>query len=142
MQAMNEGSTGEVKIPVQMKISALWTSVMFCSVYGDYFWLYEPGKLQEMLAGKMPPFGPVTQGVLLGTTASMVVPSLMIFLSLVLERGPNRWLNIVVGALYTLFVLVTMPGAWPFYLFLGTVDMALTLLIVWYAWRWRAREAA
>jgi hypothetical protein len=142
MPTMDKASTGEAKIPVQMKISALWTSVMFCYIYGDYFWLYEPGKLREMLDGRMAPFGAVSQAVLLGTTASMVVPSLMISLSLVLKRGSNRWLNIVVGALYTLFVLVTMAGAWPFYLFLGTVDMALTSLIVWHAWTWRAREGA
>jgi hypothetical protein len=143
MASMNESTpaSGEPEIPVRMKISALWTSVMFCYIYGDYFWLYRPGKLQEMLAGKMAPLGPVTQGVLLGTTLSMVIPSLMIFLSLVLKRAPNRWLNIILGVAYSLFVLVTMPGAWAFYLFLGTVDIALTALIVWYAWSWPVQGA-
>ena len=128
--------SGEPEVPVRMKLSALWTSVMFCYIYGDYFWLYAPGKLQEILAGRMEPLGQVTEGVLLGTTVSMTIPSLMIFLSLVLRRTPNRWLNIVLGIVYSLFVLITMQGAWAFYLFLGTVDIALTLLIVWYAWRW------
>ncbi|HEX9800814.1 MAG TPA: DUF6326 family protein [Thermoanaerobaculia bacterium] len=132
----------EARIPVRIKLSALWASVMFCYIYGDYFWLYMPGKLAEMLAGKMPPFGPVTQGVLLTTTILMTIPSLMIFLSLVLRRAPNRWLNIVLGAVYSLFVLATMPGAWAFYLFLGAVDIALTSAIVWYAWSWPAQAAA
>ncbi len=48
----------------------------------------------------------------------------------------------MVGVLYTLFVLATMPGAWAFYLFLGTLDMALTALIVWFAWTWPRREPA
>ena len=124
-----------------MKLSALWTSVMFCYIYGDYFWLYAPGKLQEILAGRMEPLGRVTEGVLLGTTVSMTIPSLMIFLSLVLKRTPNRWLNVILGVAYSLFVLITMQGAWAFYLFLGTVDIALTLLIVWYAWRWPVQGA-
>ena len=138
MAATNRSATpaGEPEIPVRMKISALWTSVMFCYIYGDYFWLYAPGKLQEILAGRMEPLGQVTEGVLLGTTVSMTIPSLMIFLSLVLRRTPNRWLNIVLGLVYSVFVLITMQGAWAFYLFLGTVDIVLTLLIVWYAWRW------
>ncbi|HVF61843.1 MAG TPA: DUF6326 family protein [Thermoanaerobaculia bacterium] len=138
MAATNRSATpsGEPEIPVRLKLSALWTSVMFCYIYGDYFWLYAPGKLQEILAGRMEPLGQVTEGVLLGTTVSMTIPSLMIFLSLVLRRTPNRWLNIVFGIVYSLFVLITMQGAWAFYLFLGTVDIALTLLIVWYAWRW------
>lgn len=143
MAATNRSVTvGEPEIPVRMKLSALWTSVMFCYIYGDYFWLYAPGKLQEILAGRMEPLGQVTEGVLLGTTVSMTIPSLMIFLSLVLRRTPNRWLNIVLGLVYSIFVLITMQGAWTFYLFLGTVDIALTLLIVWYAWRWPAHHVA
>ena len=43
---------------------------------------------------------------------------------------------------YTVFVLATMPGAWAFYLFVGTVDMVLTALIVWYAWTWPRQAAA
>jgi hypothetical protein len=131
----------DIKVHVKFKISALWASVMFCYIYGDYFWLYQPGKLQDMLAGKMAPFGPTTQGVLLFTSISMTIPALMIFLSLALKANLNRWMNIVLGVLYTVFVLITMPGAWAFYLFLGSVDVALTALIVWHAWNWPRQEA-
>ncbi|HEV2765711.1 MAG TPA: DUF6326 family protein [Pyrinomonadaceae bacterium] len=126
----------DIKVNVKLKLSALWASVMFCYVYGDYFWLYAPGKLQDILKGNMAPLGPVTQGVLLFTSVSMAIPAVMVFLSLALEAKLNRWLNIILGALYTAFVLVTMPGAWAFYLFLGGVDVLLTSLIVWHAWRW------
>lgn len=132
----------DFRVHVKLKISALWASVMFCYIYGDYFWLYQPGKLQSMLDGKMPPFGPVTQGVLLGTTVAMSIPAVMIFLSLVLQPNLNRWMNILMGLLYSLFVLATMPGGWAFYLFLGSLDIVLTALIVWYAWTWPRQEAA
>lgn len=132
----------DIKVHVKMKISALWAAVMFCYIYGDYFWLYRPGKLQDILDGQMAPLGPTTQGVLLGTSVSMAIPAVMIFLSLALPARLNRWVNIVLGALYTVFVLVTMPGAWAFYLFLGTVDVILTALIVWYAWSWPRQEEA
>lgn len=135
-------SLDDIRIHVKFKLSALWASVMFCYIYGDYFLLYQPGKLQDMLAGRMAPFGPVTQGVLLGTTAAMTIPALMIFLSLALKAGLNRWTNIITGVLYSLFVLVTIPGAWAFYLFLGSVDIVLTMLIVWHAWNWPRHEAA
>ena len=134
-------SLDDIKIHVKLKISALWASVMFCYIYGDYFWLYQPGKLQGMLEGQMVPLGPTTQGVLLGTSISMAIPGVMVFLSLALKPNLNRWLNIISGVIYTVFVLITMPGAWVFYLFLGSVDVLLTALIVWHAWNWPKQEA-
>lgn len=143
MEAMKRAATAldDIEVNVNVKLSALWASVMFCYAYGDYFLLYQPGKLQDVLRGNMAPLGPATQGVLLFTSVSMAIPAVMIFLSLALRAGPSRWANIVVGALYTAFVLLTMPGAWAFYLFLGSVDVILTALIVWYAWTWPRREA-
>ena len=131
----------DIKVHVKIKISSLWVSVMLCYIYGDYFGLYKPGVLQEMLAGKMGPLGPTTQLVLLGTSAMMALPSVMVFLSLVLKPRLNRWLNIILGAIYTVIILITMPGEWVFYIFLGVIEIALTTLIVWYAWKWPTQEA-
>jgi hypothetical protein len=131
----------DIKVHVKLKISALWASVMFCYVYGDYFLLHQPGKLRDVMEGKMAPLGPTTQGVLLFTSVSMAIPAVMIFLSVALRAKLNRWLNIILGLLYTVFVLITMRGAWTFYLFLGSVDVALTALIVWHAWNWPRQEA-
>ena len=134
-------SLDDIKIHVKIKMSALWASVMFCYIYGDYFGLYQAGKLQGMLEGKMVPLGPATQGVLVGTSVMMAIPSVMVFLSLALKPNLNRWVNIILGVIYTLIILITMPGAWAFYIFLGTVDVVLTALIVWYAWNWPKQEA-
>ena len=38
----------DIRIHVKVKISALWVSVMLCYIYGDYFGLYQPRKLQGM----------------------------------------------------------------------------------------------
>ena len=130
------GALEDFQVPVKVKLSALWTAVMFCYVYGDYFGLYRPGQLQSMLAGKMGPLGPTTQGVLFGTSLMMAIPAVMVFLSLALKPAVNRWANIALGTFYTLIMLVTMPGAWAFYIFFGVVEVVLTALVVWYAWRW------
>jgi hypothetical protein len=126
----------DLKVHVKLKISALWAAVMFCYVYGDYFGLFKPGILEEMIAGKMGPLGPATQGVLLGVALMMAIPSVMVFLSLVLPPTVNRWMNITFGVIYTVIMLITMPGEWTFYIFLGVVEMVLTGLIVWYSWNW------
>ena len=129
-------------VPVRIKVAALWASVMFCYIYGDYFGLYQPGALQAMLAGKMGPFGQTTQGILIGTSAMMAIPSVMVFLSIVLRPRAARWLNMVIGSLYTVIILITMWGGWAFYVFLGVIEVALTALIVWYAWKWPRAKAA
>lgn len=136
---MSSSNLDDVKIHVRFKLAALWSSLVFCYIYGDYFGLYTPGTLQEMLQGRMGPLGQVTQMVLLGTSLMLAVPSVMVFLTLALRPGITRWANIVLGLVYTAIMLMTMPGAWIFYIFFGVVEVALSLAIVWYAWRWSKR---
>jgi hypothetical protein len=134
-------SLDDIKVHVKIKLSALWTSVMFCYIYADYFGLYVPGKLQGMLEGEMAPLGPTTQGVLMVTSVMLAVPSVMVFLSLALKPGLGRWLNIIFGVLYTVIILITMWG-WSFYIFYGIIEVTLTALIVGYAWTWPKRDVA
>ena len=142
MNSSEKTGTGldDIKIHVKLKMSALWASVMFCYIYADYFGLYVPGALQSTLSGKMGPLGPVTQMVLLRTSVTLAIPSVMIFLSLVLKPNFNRWLNIVLGVLYTAIILITM-WRWAFYIFYGVIEIALTGLVVWYAWSWPKQKA-
>lgn len=132
----------DVKIHVRIKLSALWTSVMLCYLYGDYFGLYVPGTVQHMLDGTMGELGPTTPGVVLAMALTMAVPSAMVFLSLVLEAAVCRWTNIVLGAVYTAIMLLSMPGMWTFYIALGAIEVVFTLLIVRYAWTWPKRVAS
>ena len=131
----------DVRIDVKIKLAALWTSVMFLYIYADWFGLFVPGALQNMLAGKMAPLGPVTQTMLLGTSLMMAIPSVMIFLSVALPARINRVLNLIFGAIYTLIILMTMWGGWQFYVFYGVIEVALTLLVVRYAWKWPRTSA-
>ena len=142
---MNEASktpTGlhDPKINVKIKLSALWASVMFCYIYADYFGLYKPGKLQAILNGEFFSL-PTTQRVLLGASLMLAIPSLMIFLSVVLPPVFNRWLNIITGVVYTAIILKTM-WVWAFYIFYGVIEISLTSLVVWYAWRWPKAPAS
>ncbi|HET9862772.1 MAG TPA: DUF6326 family protein [Steroidobacteraceae bacterium] len=129
-------------VNVRVKLSLLWATTMFCYAYGDYFELYAPGKLQEMMDGKLA-FGPATQGAMLGVSVLMLVPALMVAFSLLLSPRTCRIANIVFGALYAAVMLLAVQGAWYFYKLFGAVEIALTLGIAWQAWRWpRVRDAS
>lgn len=132
---MSATMLSDIKVHVRFKLSALWTALMFCYIYGDYFGLYVPGKLQGMLEGKGP-VGPVSESSLVGTALLLAVPGAMVLLSLLLWPRLCRWLNVVLGIFYTAIMLLTMPGAWWFYITLGLIEVVLSLSIVVYAWRW------
>jgi hypothetical protein len=132
---MSAAVLNDIKVHVRFKLSALWAALMFCYIYGDYFGLYVPDKLQGMLDGEGP-VGPVSEGSLIATALLLAVPGLMVFLSLALWPRLCRWVNITLGVFYTAIMLLTMPGAWLFYITLGVIEVVLSLLIVVYAWRW------
>ena len=129
----------DFKAPPKLKICALWAATMFCYVYGDYFGLFMPGRLAEMNAGEIGPLGSATLGVLLGVSIMMAIPSVMVFLSLVLPPSPNRRINIVLGVAYAAIMLLTTLGAPPFYVFFGVLEISLNSAIVWCAWTWPRR---
>ncbi|PVD51641.1 hypothetical protein DC498_14020 [Terrimonas sp.] len=127
----------DFKINIKLKLSALWTSVMFLYIYGDYFELYVPGKVQGLLNGQNMLSTPYK---LLLATIILALPSLMIFLSLMIKPKWNRVLNISTGiflTLFTLFVGVSSFTEWRmFYVMLALLESVITSIIVWKAWIW------
>jgi hypothetical protein len=43
----------EARVPVAVKLSALWASTMFMYVYVDILSFYEPGVVRDILRGKV-----------------------------------------------------------------------------------------
>lgn len=133
----NPGKLADFEINVKIKLSALWASVMFCYIYGDYFSLYVPNKVQDFISGETMLDAPMK---LFAASILMVIPSLMIFLSLFLKPKPARLLNIIFGILYTgimlLIAVTTLAPWWTFYVFLALTESVITSIIVWQACKW------
>jgi len=131
----------DMKIGVKIKLSALWVAMMLLYIYADILSLFRPGQIEEMIEGLMGPF-PATQGSLFAASILMIIPAVMVFLSLILRAKVNRWTNITLGVLYTLVNSSNLIGeTWAYYLAFGIIEIILTLLIVWYAWKWPKQEA-
>jgi hypothetical protein len=99
----------------------------------------EPGVLQQfLLTGEI---GGMKIGpeVLLLFAILMLVPLVMAFLSLTLNDKANRWANIIVGIIFTVFQLVALietlaqPSAYA--ILMETSKVIVPALIVWYAWK-------
>lgn len=128
----------DYKVPLRLKLSALWTGVMFLYIYGDYFELYVPQKTEGLLTGQNMLDSPMK---LFLATFMLAIPALMIFLSLMLKPQTTRWLNIGTGAFFTLLTLlvgISSFSEWrAFYVFLAFLESIITAVIVWQAWNWK-----
>jgi hypothetical protein len=132
----------EFRAPTKVKLALLWTSLMFLYIYNDYFSLYTPGTIAGMIAGRLGPLGEANAGVLVGVSMLLAVPALMIFLSVSLPPRLSRWLNVTLGVAYTAIEALTLAHSPVFYRIVVTLEMALTILVVWYALRWPKTAAA
>jgi Family of unknown function (DUF6326) len=127
----------DIKVNIKIKLSALWTAVTLCYLYGDYFELYLPKKVEGLISGDNLLNSPMN---LFWAAVLLSIPALMVCLSILLKPSINRWLNIIFGLFYTaimLLIAATNLEAWrAFYVFLALVESIITSLIVWYAWTW------
>jgi hypothetical protein len=122
-------------VNVRIKISALWTSMLFVFAYVDLFSLYRPDFRADLEAGEIAGFT-VNQAFLLGTTAYVVIPSLMVFLALILRPRVSRIANIVLGIIYALTIIAGAIGEWNYYILGSAVEVTLLAAIVYCAWTW------
>ncbi|WP_444937927.1 DUF6326 family protein [Microbulbifer sp. JMSA002] len=130
----------EPYVNVKIKISALWASVIFCYIYGDFFGLFKIGKIERIIEG-FGPFGAVTQGSLLSVAIIVSIPCIMVALTLMLKPKICQWLNITVATIFIIFLGATMLiSSWYFYFYLGFIEITLKLVIIWLAWQWPKEE--
>jgi hypothetical protein len=122
-------------VNVRIKISALWTSLLFVFAYVDLFSLYRPDFRADLEAGEIGGFT-VGQTFLLGTTAYVVIPSLMVFCVLILPPRVNRIANIALSIVYALTIVAGAIGEWNYYILGSAVEAAQLAAIVYYAWTW------
>ena len=126
-------------VSVRIKISALWTAMLFVFAYVDIFSLYRPDVRADIEAGQIGGFT-VNQSFLLGTTIYVVIPSLMVFAALVLRPRVNRIVNIALSIIYALTIIAGAIGEWNYYILGSAIEVALLAAIGYYAWTWPTLE--
>ncbi len=130
------------KVNIKIKLAALWTSVLFCYVYGDYFELYVPEKVDGLLTGANMLDSPTK---LLIASIILAFPAVMIAFSILLPPKINRFLNVFFGILYSLMMLFiginSITPWYSFYVFLAFLESVITISIVWFAWNWPKKTA-
>ena len=128
----------EKKMGMKSKLSTLWIFVALNYLYCDVVGLMDRGLLRQFLAGEVDGI-PLTQGFLLGAAILVEIPIAMVFLSRFLTYRANRWANILAGSVMTVVQFSTLffGTSTIYYVFFSIIEIATTVLIVWFAWNWR-----
>jgi hypothetical protein len=133
------------RMPVQAKLAAAWTSVMFLYIYIDYFHLHRPGVIDDLRAGVVFEFD-ITPTLLTIFVAVIAIPALMVMLSMTLPARVNRATNLVVASLYipvSVFNAVGESWSWSYFYGLSIgIEVLLLVFILRYAWTWPSRTAS
>lgn len=129
---------------VKTTLASLWIALMFLYAYADILGFYRAENVQGVLEGELGGVE-VTPVLLAGSAILMMVPIAMIVLSLSLRARADRWLNLVVGALYGVVLGVTVAtgefsGDTAYYLLIAAAEAAVLAVILWRAWRWPLDE--
>jgi len=126
----------DAAVPVKLKLSASWIALMLLYAYGDIIAYFRPGFIQDVIGGEVFVFD-IDQVFLLGISAYIAIPALMVVLSLILKPQLNRWSNIVIAGIYAVTIMASVIGDdYVYYYFLSALETAIALLIVWFAWTW------
>ena len=128
----NKGTT--VMKDKKVILSTLWIFAVLNYIYADIFTLFFNPEAQSAT---------MTQGTIFTFAILMEIAIAMVILSRVLKHRANRWANIIAGVIHTALVSYSLFGQTPlpFYILFASIEIACTLFIIWYAWRWRKQEA-
>jgi uncharacterized protein DUF6326 len=133
----------DLRMPVQAKLAAAWTSFMFLYVYVDILGFFVPGKIDDILAGVVFEFD-ISQTFVVTALTLMAIPILMILLSTMLPARANRITNLVVASVQVPYAMFNAVGeSWTYYYWLAVVlEVTLLAVILRLAWTWPRRTAS
>jgi len=133
----------------KVKIAVLWVAMAVLISAHSLLAAMEPGLLDEM-ASEMETAG---AGMWVFLACFWLLPLWLAFLSIALKDTANRWMNIVLGIIFTILNIVHffecgvplieggMPEPTAHHILIVGSTVVATALIAWYAWKWPKQEA-
>ena len=141
----SQSTLEDLRMPVQAKLAAAWTSFMFLYIYVDYFHLHKPGVIDNIRAGVVFEYD-ISPTLLTIMLASVAIPALMVMLSMTLPARVNRATNLVFALLYIPYSVVNAAGeSWTYFYFYGLsigLEVLLLAFILRSAWTWPRRTTS
>jgi len=129
-------------LTVKGRIAVLWVFGAVAMSAHTLLLITEPGGLEWM----------ISESEAMGSAAFLLVaalfwwiPLVMAFLSMTLKDSANRWTNMILGVVFTVFSIyhLTQPcvGSRAHQWLIAGSMVVVAALIAWYAWKWPTQEA-
>jgi len=132
------------------RIALLWVFMAVAMSVQGLFVFMEPGGIEKLLS-EVEASGP---GIFLFMTLFWLGPLWLAFVSMTVKDSCNRWINFVLGIVFTLCnigrffqtgVPLTEGGLFAeptaHHILISGSTVVFTALIAWYAWKWPKQEA-
>ncbi len=118
-------------------LSTIWIFVTLNYLYCDLIGLMDSNLLKQYLAGSVEGMT-INENFLFYAGVLMEIPIAMILLSKILSKKYNCWSNIFAGSTKTIVMCATlfMGNVTKYYLFFAVIEIATTIFVVVYAWKW------
>jgi uncharacterized membrane protein YecN with MAPEG domain len=126
------------------RIAVLWVFMAVAMSVHSIMAFMEPGMIEEIMSGQIEGAA-LTSGMLVFMGLFWLIPLWLAFLSMTLKGSANRWINFILGIIFTILNLwhfiehLASPS--PVQILAVGSTVVVTALIAWYAWKWPKEEA-
>jgi len=126
----------------RMRIAVLWLFMAIAMSVHSIISFMEPGMIEELMTGEAEGMA-LTPRMLIFMELFWLIPLWMAFVTVILRGSSNRWVNFVLGIVFTLLNIWHFIEhlASPTQLLIVGSTLAVGVLIAWYAWKWPKQEA-
>ena len=124
------------------RIAVLWLFMAVAMSVHNVVGFMEPGMIEEIMSGEVEGVG-LGPGMLVFMALFWLVPLWLAFVSMTLKGSSNRWVNFVLGVVFTLLNIYHFIQhlASPVQILIIGSTVAVAALITWYAWNWPKEQA-
>jgi len=124
------------------RIAILWVFMAVAMSTHSIMGFMEPGRIEDIMTGEIEGMA-LTTGRLIFMILFWLIPLWMAFVTMTLKGKSNRWVNFVLGIVFTLLNIWHFIEhlASPVQMLIVGSTVAVAVLIAWYAWKWPKQES-
>ena len=126
---------------VKMKLAVFWLFIVITMSSIITIAIMAPGVIDDIRSGILLDMEINQEMLLIMAITYYWIPLVMAVVSITLKDSINRWLNIIAGAGFAIYILIELilnitTVAYLFGMLMDISAILVSALIAWYAWKW------